>query len=66
MNKWQTALTTNLSIANAVGMVLDIVDNCNCELNGSLVDDGEKVTTWIKTDDNIVVPIQVRYAAKQE
>lgn len=65
MGKWQTALTNNLSVANAVGMILDIVDNCNCELNGSLVDDGEKITTWIETDGNIVVPLQVRYAITQ-
>lgn len=65
MGKWQTALTTNPSIANAVGMILDIVDNCNCELNGSLVNDGEKIITWIETDDNIVVPLQVRYAIMQ-
>lgn len=65
MNKWQTALTTNPSVANAVGMILDLVDNCNCELSGSLVNDGEKITTWIETDDNIVVPLQVRYATKQ-
>ena len=27
--KWQTALTTNPSIARAVGMLLDIIDNCD-------------------------------------
>lgn len=64
-NKWQTALTTNPSIASAVGMLLDIIDNCNYQLNGSPVDDGEKIIAFIQADDDII-PLQLRYAVKQK
>ncbi len=65
-NKWQTALTTNPSVANTVGVLLDIIDNCNYQLNGSPVDDGEKIIAFIKTDDDIIIPLQLRYTVKQK
>lgn len=66
MKKWQTTLTTNSIIANIVGMILDIIDNCGYKLDGSLIDDGEKIKAWIKTDDDIVIPFQFRYTTKQD
>lgn len=65
MNKWQTALTTNPSIANAVGMLLDIIDNCGYQMDGAPMDDGEKITALIKTDDDIMIPLQFHYITKQ-
>ncbi len=65
MNKWQTALTTNLSLANAVGMLLDIIDNCGYQMDGAPMDDGEKITAFIKTDDDIMIPFQFRYVTEQ-
>ena len=66
MKKWQTTLTTNPIIANIVGTILDIIDNCGYKLDGSLIDDGKKINAWIKTDDDIVVPFQFRYTTEQE
>jgi hypothetical protein len=66
MKKWRTTLTTNPIIANIVGTILDIIDNCGYKLDGSLIDDGEKINAWIKTDDDIVVPFQFRYTTEQE
>lgn len=66
MNKWQTALTTNPAIANAVGMLLDIIGNCNYQMDGAPMNDGKKITALIKTGDDIVVPFQFHYAQKQK
>lgn len=66
MNKWQTALTTNPSIANAVGMLLDIIDNCNYQMDGAPMNDGEKITALIKTNNGITIPFQFRYATRQK
>ena len=61
MAKWQTALTTDFSIANAVGILLDIIDNCDYQMDGAPTDDGEHITAWLKTEDNITIPFQIRY-----
>lgn len=61
MMKWQTALTTNPSIANAVGMLLDIIDNCDFQMDGAPMDDGKHIIALIKTDDDITIPLQLRY-----
>lgn len=61
MNKWQTALTTNPSIARAVGMLLDIIDNCGFQMNGAPIDDGEHIIAFIQTDDDIVIPFKLNY-----
>lgn len=60
-NKWQTALTTNPSIAKAVGMLLDIIDNCGYQMDGAPMNDGENITALIQTDDGIVIPFKLNY-----
>lgn len=64
MMKWQTALTTNPSIARAVGMLLDIVDNCDFQMDGAPMDDGKHVIALVKAEDDITIPIQIRYNTK--
>lgn len=66
MNKWQTALTTNPSVARAVGMLLDIIDNCGYQMDGAPMDDGEKITALIKIDDDIIIPLQFHYTTEQK
>lgn len=61
MAKWQTALTTDSSIARAVGMLLDIIDNCDFQMDGAPADDGKHIIAFLKTDDDITIPIQIRY-----
>lgn len=64
MNKWQTALTTNPSIVRAVGVLLDILDNCDCQMDGAPMDDGKHIIALLKTDDDITIPLQICYATK--
>lgn len=59
--KWQTALTTNPSIARAVGMLLDIVGNCDFQMDGAPMDDGKYVIALVKVENDITIPIQIRY-----
>lgn len=60
-NKWQTALTTNPSIANAVGTLLDIIDNCGYQMDGAPMNDGENIIALIQTDDDIMIPFKIHY-----
>lgn len=62
--KWQTALTTNPSIARAVGVLLDIIDNCDFQMDGAPMDDGKHIIALVKAEDNITIPIQIRYNTK--
>lgn len=61
INKWKIALTTNPSIARAVGMLLDIIDNCGYQMYGAPIDDGENVIVFIQTNDDIVIPLKLNY-----
>lgn len=61
MAKWQTALTTDFSLARAVGMLLDILDICDYQMDGAPMDDGKHITAFLKTDDDITIPFQIRY-----
>ena len=69
MMKWQTALTTNPSIANAVGMLLDIIDNCDFQMDGAPMDDGKHIigapdislrrNEWLFSgDDSLLVAVE--------
>ena len=61
MNRWQIMLTTDSSIANAVGMLLDIIDNCGFQMDGAPMIDREHVVAFVKTGNNIIIPFKIRY-----
>lgn len=61
MNKWQIMLTTDPSIANAVGMLLDIIDNCGFQMDGAPMLDGKHVVAFVKTGNNITIPFKILY-----